>query len=415
MQAFRLIIPTSWATTIAESQDKCNQLQNHIRPKTRWKDNFCGRQGLWSGKDDRHQECEVHSPAIQCRDRSHPVESCWYRPHCKSALDRDLWYHFESADAVQEGIVHLLDRVWTWVEGNWHGRAPDNHWTAFNTFQISKEASILFAIYQSQFGKWVLTTNFNTDISEQLHIGNVKQVYRSTTKVNHIRQMVKHNDRCTRLDYMGETLSHLALQGWCDIDSAIVFTLLSTTDTRRNNCRAHLLCLQHCQEEPLFLPGSQQVQHLRETHVCGVCRSIKLTSLREESEDFRIPNCGQLFLAQNEGDRGHEVCGLVLGYDQNALIDCLFNPLQNGLLYYHEPCHCSTSVERLGLDCKIEYTNANQRIMPKSHIIGVQYTESGLDNTFQSCVHCFPLLLLSWTPPNQILQFLELLPPGIRI
>jgi hypothetical protein len=72
--------------------------------------------------------------------------------------------------------------------------------------------------------------NFTTDISERLHIANMKEAYRSANKVNYIRQMLKHNDRCTGLDYMEETLSHLALQGWYDIDWAKVFNLLSATD-----------------------------------------------------------------------------------------------------------------------------------------------------------------------------------------
>ena len=76
--------------------------------------------------------------------------------------------------------------------------------------------------------------NFTTDISERLHISNVKEAYRSTNKVNYIRQMLKHNDRCTGLDYMEETLSYLALQGWYDIDSAKVFNLLSAAHKRRN-------------------------------------------------------------------------------------------------------------------------------------------------------------------------------------
>ena len=44
--------------------------------------------------------------------------------------------------------------------------------------------------------------------------------------------MLKHDDRCTSLDYMEETLSHLALEGWYDIDSANVFNLLSATHKR---------------------------------------------------------------------------------------------------------------------------------------------------------------------------------------
>ena len=136
--------------------------------------------------------------------------------------------------------------------------------------------------------------------------------------------MLKHNDRCTSLDYMEETLSSLALQGWYDIDSAKVFNLLSATDNRRSTHGAHLLRLQTIENEPIIRPVSQQLYHLRETHVCGVCRSIKLTSLRDASEDFGIPNFGQLFRAQIEEDWGHEVSGLVLGYDQNVLLDSIF-------------------------------------------------------------------------------------------
>ena len=252
--------------------------------------------------------------------------------------------------------------------------------------------------------------NFTTDISEQLHIANVKEAYRSTNEVNYIRQMLKHNDQCTSLDYMEETLSHLALQGWYDIDSAKVCHLLSATDKRRNTRSAHLLPVQHCQAEPFFHHVSQQVHHLRESPVHGVCRGIKLTSLRDASDDLGIPNCGQLFRAQIEEDWGHELCGLVLGYDQNVLIRSIFIKLHNGLLYYHQPFHCPTSVERLGLDWKVEYTNANQGIMPESHNIWVQCTESDLDNTFQGCVLSFPVEFFSWTPPNQILQIQECLP-----
>jgi len=55
--------------------------------------------------------------------------------------------------------------------------------------------------------------NFTTNISEWLHIGNLKKAYRSTNKVNYFEQLLKHNDQCTGLDYMEETLSYLPLQG----------------------------------------------------------------------------------------------------------------------------------------------------------------------------------------------------------
>jgi len=245
--------------------------------------------------------------------------------------------------------------------------------------------------------------NFATDISEQQYIVKLKEVYRSTKKVNYIRQMLKHNDRSTGLDYVEETLSYLALQGWYDMDSAKAFHRLSAANTRWSTYRAHLQHLQHCQDELFFCPMSQQVHHLRETHVRGVCRSIKLTSLRHASEDFGIPNYGQLFHAQIEEDLGHKVSGLVLRYDQNVLLDCLFNKLQIWLPYYRQWFHCPTSVERLGPDCKVEYSDANLGIMPESHNILAQYTESDLDNTCQGQVPSFLVLYFSWTPENQIL------------
>jgi hypothetical protein len=149
--------------------------------------------------------------------------------------------------------------------------------------------------------------NFTTDISERLHIGNLKEAYRSTNKVNYIQQMLKHNDRCTGLDYMEEILPYLALQGWNDMDSAKLFNLLSAADKRYNTRQAHHLRLHYCLKEPFFRPVSQHVQHLSETHVSGMCRSIKLTLLRDASVDFGMPTFGQLFWAQIEDHWGHEV------------------------------------------------------------------------------------------------------------
>jgi len=82
--------------------------------------------------------------------------------------------------------------------------------------------------------------NFTTDISEWLHITRGKEAYRSTNKLNYIRQMFKHNDRSTRLDYMEETLSYLALQGWYDIDLAKVFNLLYAANRCHHTIRAIL-------------------------------------------------------------------------------------------------------------------------------------------------------------------------------
>jgi hypothetical protein len=102
-----------------------------------------------------------------------------------------------------------------------------------------------------------------------------------------------------------------------------------------------------------------------------MCRSIKLTSLRNASVDIGIPNIGQLFRTRIEDDWGNGVSRLVLRYDQNVLIDSIFIELQNGLLYYGQLFHCPISGERLGPDCKVECADANQGIMQESHHIRV--------------------------------------------
>jgi len=184
--------------------------------------------------------------------------------------------------------------------------------------------------------QWIGSSdNFSTNISVWLHIANVKKGYWSSNRINLIGQMLKHSNQCTSLDYKEETLSYLALQGWYDIDSAKVFNLLSATDKQQCTCRAHLFLVQTIEDEPCMGPAPQQVYHLRETDDREVCRSNKLTSLGDTSEDFGIPNFRQLFHTQIEEDRGHDVSGLVLYYDQNVLISSLFNKILNGLLYYH--------------------------------------------------------------------------------
>jgi hypothetical protein len=146
---------------------------------------------------------------------------------------------------------------------------------------------------------------------------------------------------------------------------------------------------------------------LRETHLWGVCRRIELTLLRDPSQAFGIPNFGQLFRAKIEVDGRCKVSGVVLGYDQKLLLDSLFIELQIALLYYCQPFNRPTTVECFGLDCKKQFTYANQGIMPESHNIWVQYIECDLDNTFPGRVFCIPVLYFSWTPTNLILQLQE--------
>jgi len=145
---------------------------------------------------------------------------------------------------------------------------------------------------------------------------------------------------------------------------------------QRITCSAHLLCIQHCQEEPIFCPVSQQVPYLRAMHVCGESRSIKLSSLWGGTVDSGIPNFGQLFHVQIAEDWGHLICGLVLRYDQNVLIGSIVITQQNRLVYYSQSFHSATSDEHLGLHCKRDYSNANQEVRPEFCNISIQSMET---------------------------------------
>jgi len=140
--------------------------------------------------------------------------------------------------------------------------------------------------------------NFTSNILEQLHMANMKEAYQSTNKVNYVLQMLKHNNHRTRHDYIKKTLSCFALQVYCDTNFANDFNLLSITDKSYSTYRANLFSLEHYQNEPFFHSVSQQLYHFREMHVTRVCQSIKLTSLRDTSVDFRISILGQLFHTQ---------------------------------------------------------------------------------------------------------------------
>jgi len=206
---------------------------------------------------------------------------------------------------------------------------------------------------------------------------------------------------------MEVTLVYIALQGWYWIGSVIIANLLSGTDKQQNTHMAQLLHLQHVQQQPFFCPISQQAHHLSNMHVCKVCRWIKLSLLGDVSVDNRNHKYGQLILGQIEVNLQYKVSGLELGYDQNVLLDCTFNTLHNGLFYNGQAFHSPISVESLGLEYKVQYTNANHTIIPKSHSIRVQYTDTEqkkLNIPFEGWMSSFLVLYISLALLNQILH-----------
>jgi hypothetical protein len=174
-------------------------------------------------------------------------------------------------------------------------------------------------------------------------------------------------------------------------------------DKRWSTCTPHCLWLQTFLDAPLIWTVSQQIYQLSDTNVCRVYRSITLTSLSDALKDFGTPTFQPLFRLQIDEGWGHGVSRLAFRFSQNVLIDGIYIALQTRLLYYCQQFHCPTSVERLGLDCNVEYSNANQGIMPEAYNIWVQYMQSdenNMNNTFQGRIYSIPVLHYGWPSLN---------------
>lgn len=114
----------------------------------------------------------------------------------------------------------------------------------------------------------------------------------------------------------------------------------------------------------------------------------------------------------------HEVCGSKLGYDQNVLLDSVCIRLLTMQLHNRHPFHNTISIVHWGHDCKPEYMNGNQGIMPESHYIWVQYMPSqvyNLDNSFQWPIPSCPVQNYCGAAPNQLVHFQQHLPYGPMI
>jgi hypothetical protein len=120
---------------------------------------------------------------------------------------------------------------------------------------------------KSAFQQQKMSKSTKSEVNELLTRETNQLQEQKIDKVNYIQQMLTHNEQYTSTNNIEETLSHLALQGWYDIDSTIIVNQLSATFKLGNTHTAHPFRIQHCQEEQFFRAIAQQVHRLRETQV----------------------------------------------------------------------------------------------------------------------------------------------------
>jgi len=163
--------------------------------------------------------------------------------------------------------------------------------------------------------------NFTPAISSQLATCNVCDTYTFSNTVDCIQQMVNHNDQCTGLGSMEETLSYLTLQGWYGTDTQTAPNLLPAADKSQNTLWAQSLHQPHWEKQATLEPLLRQTEHMIEMHVCGLCRSIRLTSCWETLVELEIPMIEQLSHKPSGEKWSPELSGLMYSYDENELPD----------------------------------------------------------------------------------------------
>jgi len=261
--------------------------------------------------------------------------------------------------------------------------------------------------------------NFSNNISELLHIENVKEAYRPSNRVQYKEQMLWYNDRHSGIAYMVQTLEHLALNGIYDHDTARVLgmqtqnaRLLSTRLARHRErgpeIGQHAFRASSRPSQNLAPAISLQIQVperkkrvdqvIQQTRLAGRARGIKQLSLSEAADQLSIPDLLVLFRDYVEKLWGQSVAERVLSrratYAESTMIE-IYNAVAN----YFQPFQCPLEIERRWLRC----TKEGGKNKPLSHDIWVRESQDSDKDSFQERKSCNPLLYFSFSPSTAII------------
>jgi len=247
---------------------------------------------------------------------------------------------------------------------------------------------------------------FSTDISELLHIENVKEAYRTSNRVQYEEQMLWYNDRHTGIAYMVQTLEHLALSGIYDHDTArdlgmqtrneiLLSTRVASHRERGPEMRQHAFRASSRPTQNLApainlkiqVPERKQrvVQLIQWSRLAERARGIKQLPLSEAADRFSIPDLPVLFRDYVEELCGQRVAERVLGrretYAESTMIE-IYNSVAN----YLQPFQRPLVIERRLLRC----TKEAGKKEPVSHDIWVRESQDRDKDSFQGRKPCKP-------------------------
>jgi len=176
---------------------------------------------------------------------------------------------------------------WSLVEHYWHSDTPENHWTAHDTFWKSTTWHV--SDISKSLSQIISADCLTANISKQLHICHGQEAYQFDDRVGQLHQCLIEMTSVLVLTSMRKhwqifyfkTDVVLTQQKILTHSPLPIYGKLHAVSICDISCIIRRSC---------FSSQSQQLQHLRETHVHGVFRSTKLSSLRQGSVGFSILN-----------------------------------------------------------------------------------------------------------------------------
>ena len=268
-------------------------------------------------------------------------------------------------------------------------------------FHFGKPKMHLLSHYREFIIRMGASDNFSTDISELLHISNIKDAYRASNRVNCMRQVLANNDGHTALDYMHQTLRWLALQGWHDNDSAAILDLVRAAEKRRYTRRARQNRILAGESELFFRPECPHPQTYQLSRICAPSPTCKRISISQAATLFNIPTLPTLIRHFLYRIWGHDAVSLLWGAGEDFKHEVQVVP-HNKVRFFTAEFHTPLNFTSGLLDCSVQNVPGCIYKRPPQ-VVWERLDDNGNDG-LRGRRPAFPLLYFTLTPPIKVLD-----------
>jgi hypothetical protein len=259
---------------------------------------------------------------------------------------------YGASHAAQAAFRHAMTEKRLKYDQEWDSRKGPNlrKQLTLQFYHFGKPKMHLLCHYREFITRMGAPDNFSTEISELLHISNVKEAYRASNGVNFMLQLLQHNDRYTAMDYMEHTLRWLALYGWYVEESAVVLNMMTGREKRQMTRCARQKRILAGESEPLIRPSTQPLRQFKLSTICARSRSFKRISLAEAAATFNIPTLPSLVRQHLHEIWGRDAVSVIWGYGNEFKEDVTLQPHNKVAFYtpeFHNPQQMKPDPARL--------------------------------------------------------------------